>query len=29
MSIFPQMAAMILKEHRHKPIAGDILLIGR
>jgi len=29
MSIFPQMAAMILKEHKYRPINGDILLIGR
>jgi hypothetical protein len=29
MAIFPQTAAMILKEHKHRPIAGDVLLIGR
>ena len=29
MAIFPQTAAMILKEHKHRPISGDILLIGR
>jgi hypothetical protein len=29
MAIFPQMAAMLLKEHKNKAIEGDILLIGR
>src|SRR6202158_2041993 len=29
MSIFPQTAALILKEHKHQPIFGDVLLIGR
>jgi len=29
MSIMPQIAAMLLKEHRHRAIEGDILLIGR
>lgn len=29
MAIFAQMASMILKEHKHQAIAGDILLIGR
>lgn len=29
MSIFPQTAALLLKEHRHRPIVGDVVLIGR
>jgi hypothetical protein len=29
MSIFPQTASFILKEHRHRRIQGDVLLIGR
>src|SRR5689334_2660568 len=29
MSIFPQMASIILKEHKFRPIHGDVLLIGR
>jgi hypothetical protein len=29
MSIFPQMAAMLLKEHKYRPIEGNILLVGR
>lgn len=29
MGILPQQAAFILREHKHRPIEGDILLIGR
>jgi hypothetical protein len=29
LAIFPQLATLIVREHRHKAIAGDILLIGR
>lgn len=29
MSIFRQTAAMILKEHKHRPITGEVVLIGR
>ncbi len=29
MAILPQNAAMLLKEHKHRPITGDVLLIGR
>lgn len=29
MSIFRQTASMILKEHKYRPITGDVLLIGR
>jgi SAM-dependent methyltransferase len=29
MSIFPQMASFILKEHRRRPIEGNVVLIGR
>src|ERR1700688_2793850 len=29
MSILPQIACFLLKEHRYRPIEGDVLLIGR
>jgi len=29
MAIFPQTAAMLVKEHKFRPITGDVLLIGR
>ena len=29
MAIFPQTAAMILKEHSHRSITGTVLLVGR
>src|SRR5262245_28941827 len=29
MGILPQMAKFLVREHKHKSIAGDILLIGR
>ena len=29
MAIFPQTAKFILQEHKHRPIEGDIVLIGR
>src|SRR5262245_5247697 len=29
MSIFPQTATMLLREHKHRPISGDVVLIGR
>jgi hypothetical protein len=29
MGILPQVATIILREHKHKPITGDLLLIGR
>jgi SAM-dependent methyltransferase len=29
MAILPQVAAIILKEHKRQPIAGDVVLIGR